>query len=150
MKSGAVIFLISSSTITSLAICRRLAAILQTLEAVLHLGDTALEPLCQGFIGKRGPDNGRDDLVHVGYSLHRVGEGLLIDAGIFRPDPVADDAVGNGSEFKKIDNATPNVNFDERGRPTRCGFGNRTARWYNLCRVVQFGIAGFRNPSCYR
>ena len=91
VKSGAVIFFRSSSTITSLAICRRLAGtILQALEPVLHLGNAALEPCGEGLIGEGRTDDGGDDLVQVGEALHGIGEGLLVDLGVFRPDAVAE------------------------------------------------------------
>ena len=91
VKSGAVIFFRSSSTITSLAICRRLdGTILQAVETFLHLGNPAFEPCCQGFVGQRRADDGGDDLVQVGEPLDGIGEGLLVDLGVFRPDAVAD------------------------------------------------------------
>ena len=77
--------------------------ILQALKPVLHLGDAALEPGCQGFVGQCRADNGGDDLVQIGQALDGVGEGLLIDAGVFRPDAVADRAVGDGGEFETAD-----------------------------------------------
>ena len=84
-----------------MAICRRLdGTILQAVETVLHLGDAAFEPCCQGFIGKRRADDGGDNLVQVGQALDRIGEGLLIDLGVFRPDAVADGAVGDGGKFQ--------------------------------------------------
>ena len=58
--------------------------ILQALEPVLHLGDAALEPGCQSFVGQCRADDGRDDLVQVRQALNGVQEGLLIDAGVFR------------------------------------------------------------------
>ena len=64
--------------------------ILQALKPVLHLGDAALEPGCQGFVGQCRADDGRDDLVQIGQALDRVGEGLLVDLGVFGTDPVAD------------------------------------------------------------
>ena len=74
--------------------------ILQAFETILHLGDPALEPGRQSFIGEcRAHDRG-DDLVQVGQPLDRVGEGLFIDLRILRPDPVADGAVGDGGELK--------------------------------------------------
>ena len=68
--------------------------ILQPLKPVLHLGDAALEPRGQGLIGERRADDRRDNLMQVGQSLDRIGEGLLIDLGVFRADPVTDRAVG--------------------------------------------------------
>ena len=59
--------------------------ILQAFETVLHLGNAAFESRCQGFIGKRCPHNGGDDLVQVGQSLDRIGEGLFVDLGVFAP-----------------------------------------------------------------
>ena len=74
--------------------------ILQAVETVLHLGDPALEAGRQGFIGERRADNRRDNLVQVSQTLNRVGEGLFIDLRIFRPDPVTEGAVSDGSEFQ--------------------------------------------------
>ena len=74
--------------------------ILQAFETVLHLGNAAFESRCQGFIGKRCADNGGDDLVQVGQSLDRIGEGLFVDLGIFAPDAVADSAVGDSGEIR--------------------------------------------------
>ena len=45
--------------------------------------------------------------MQVSQTLNRVGEGLFIDLRFFRPDPVTDGAVGDGSEFETHD-ATPN------------------------------------------
>ena len=45
--------------------------------------------------------------MQVGQSLHRIGEGLFIDLGVFRPDPVTDGAVAESSKFETHD-ATPN------------------------------------------
>ena len=44
--------------------------------------------------------------MQVGQALDRIGEGLLIDLGVFRPDPVPDGAVGDGGKFETRD-ATP-------------------------------------------
>ena len=74
--------------------------ILQTRKPVLHFGNPAFEPRCQGFIGQSRAHDGCDNLMHVGQSLDRIGEGLFIDVGIFRPDPVADGAVANGGKFQ--------------------------------------------------
>ena len=38
--------------------------------------------------------------MQVGEALDRIGEGLFIDLGVFRPDPVPDGAVGNGGKFE--------------------------------------------------
>ena len=81
--------------------------ILQPIETVLHLRDTAFEPRCQSFIGQRRAHDGGDNLMQVGQTLDRIGEGLFIDLGVFRPDPVPDGAVGNGGKFETHD-ATPN------------------------------------------
>ena len=100
-KSGAVIFLISSSVITSLAICRRFEA--QSCRRSRRSCISAIRPLSpchQRFIGKRGAHKGGQYFMHVGEPLHRVGEGLFIDLGVFRADPVADTAIGNGGEFE--------------------------------------------------
>jgi len=75
-------------------------AILQALEPVLHLSDANLEPACQSFIGQCRPDDGRDDLVQVGEALNRVGEGLFINAGVLRTDPIADCAIVDSGEFE--------------------------------------------------
>ncbi|HEX9073820.1 MAG TPA: hypothetical protein VF852_17955 [Pseudolabrys sp.] len=83
------------------------STILQAIETVLHLSDPALEPDRQGFIGERRAHDGRDNFMQVGQPLHRIGEGLFIDLGVFRPDPVTDRAVGDGSKFETHD-ATPN------------------------------------------
>ena len=91
VKSGAVIFFRSSSTITSLAICLTFGStVLQALEPVLHLGDAALEPCCQGLVGEGRADDRRDDLVQIGQALDRVGERLLVDLRIFGLNSVAD------------------------------------------------------------
>ena len=74
--------------------------ILQAFETVLHLGNAAFESRCQGFIGKRCPHDGGDDLVEVGQSLDRIGEGLFVDLGVFGPDAVADRPVGDSGEFE--------------------------------------------------
>ena len=74
--------------------------ILQAVETVLHLGNPTFEPGCQGFIGQRRADNGGDDLVQVGQTLDRIGEGLFVDLGIFRTDAVADRAVGDSGKFE--------------------------------------------------
>ena len=76
--------------------------ILQAIETILHLGDPALEPGRQGFIGECRADNRGDDLVQVGQSLDRVGEGLFVDVRIFRPDPVTDGAVGDGTRTFEV------------------------------------------------
>jgi hypothetical protein len=72
--------------------------VLQPLEPVLHFGDPTIEPCCQGLIGQCGPDDGCDDLVQVGQSLDRIGEGLLIDCGVFCPDALTDGAIGGGDK----------------------------------------------------
>ena len=41
-----------------------------------------------------------DDFVQVCQPLDRIGEGLLIDLRVLRPDPVTDGAVGNSSKFE--------------------------------------------------
>jgi hypothetical protein len=65
--------------------------ILQTIETILHLGNAALKPCSQGFIRQSCADDGRDNLVQVSQSLNRVGEGLLVDLGVFASNAVADD-----------------------------------------------------------
>ncbi|MGA7024267.1 MAG: hypothetical protein WA796_23650 [Pseudolabrys sp.] len=59
--------------------------ILQPLEPILHLGDAALEPRRQGFVGQCRADDNGDDLMQVGEALNCVGEGLLIDLGDLLP-----------------------------------------------------------------
>ena len=77
VKSGAVIFLISSSTITFFGNLPAFGGtILQAFETVLHFGNAAFKSCCQGFIRQCSPDNGGDDLVQIGKPLHRIGEGL--------------------------------------------------------------------------
>ena len=99
VKSGAVIFLISSSTITSLAICRRLdGSVLQAVTPRLHFPNAALKPRGEGLVGERRPDDGREDLMQVGEALNGIGEGLLVDLGVLRPDPVANGAIGSPGE----------------------------------------------------
>ena len=63
---------------------------------------SAIRPLSPwpGLIGQRRADDGRDDLMHIGEPLDRIGEGLLVDLGVFRPDAVADRPVGDGGEFE--------------------------------------------------
>jgi hypothetical protein len=75
-------------------------AILHALKSAFYLGDAALEPVSQGFVGQCRADDGRDDLVQVRQALNGVQEGLLIDAGVFRPDPIANRAVGDGGKFE--------------------------------------------------
>ena len=73
---------------------------MQAVETILHLGDPALSGRLPGFIGKCCPHNCDNNLMQVGQALDRIGEGLFIDVGIFRPDPVADRAVSDGGEFE--------------------------------------------------
>ena len=75
-------------------------AVLQPVEAVLHLGNPAFEPCCQGFVGKRRADNGGDDLMQVGEPLDGIGEGLLVDLGVFRADAVTDGAVSDSGKLE--------------------------------------------------
>ena len=81
--------------------------ILQALEPVLHLGDAALEPGCQGFIGQRRADNGRDDLVQIGEALDRIGEGLIVYMGVLGANAVTYRLIGNGCEFGSVFNRCP-------------------------------------------
>ena len=74
--------------------------LLQAIEPVPHLGNPAFEACRQSFIGERRADDGRDNLVQVSQTLNRVGEGLFIDLRFFRPDPVTEGAVSDGSKFK--------------------------------------------------
>src|SRR5262245_14045045 len=100
VKSGAVIFLISSSIITSLAICRRLVE--QSCNRASRSCISAMRLLSPvaGFVGERRTDDGSKDLVHVGQPLDGVGESLFIDLRVFRSDTVPDRAVGNSSKFE--------------------------------------------------
>ena len=81
--------------------------ILQALEPVLHLGDAALEPCCQGFVGQSRADDGGDDLVQISQALDGVGKRLLVDLGVFRPEAVADRAVVDGGKCELINQLTP-------------------------------------------
>ena len=36
--------------------------------------------------------------MHIGEPLDRIGQGLLVDLGVLRPDTVAESAVGSGGE----------------------------------------------------
>ena len=76
------------------------SAVLQPFKAVLHFSNPAFEPCCQRFVGQRRADNCGDDLVQVSEALHGVGEGLLVDLGVFRPDAVADGAVGDSGKVE--------------------------------------------------
>ena len=62
----------------------------------------AFEACRQGLIGQRRPDNGGEDFMHVGEPLDRIGQGLLVDLGVLRPDAVAEGAVGGGGECQLI------------------------------------------------
>ena len=90
LKSGAVIFFRWSSTITSFAICRRLAAQSgHLIKLVVHLGDPPLEPRCQGFIGECRADNGGDNLMEIGQTLDLVrGGSVQFDASVFGPHSI--------------------------------------------------------------
>src|SRR5262245_54442226 len=92
VKSGAVSFFRSSSTITSLAICRRLAA-RSSSRSSRHVCDAPLQSGGQGFIKEGGPNDGAEDFMQVGEPLDGIGEGLLVDLGIFCADSVADGPV---------------------------------------------------------
>jgi hypothetical protein len=48
-------------------------SIVQAFKTVLHFGNSAFEPCCQGFIDQRRPNDSGDDLVQVGQSLNRIG-----------------------------------------------------------------------------
>ena len=74
--------------------------VLQPVEPVLHLGNPGFEACCQGFVSEGRADNGGDDLVQISQSLDRIGEGLLIDGGIFRSDAVAEGSVGYGGKLE--------------------------------------------------
>ncbi len=41
------------------------------------------------LVGQSCPDNSGQDLMHVGQSLDRIGQGLLVDLGVLCPDAVA-------------------------------------------------------------
>ena len=91
VKSGAVIFFRSSSTITSLAICRRLAA--QSCSRSSRSCISAMRPLspvARASSASAARMMAGDHLMQVGEALNCVGERLLIDLGIFCPDSVAD------------------------------------------------------------
>ncbi len=75
-------------------------AVLQAIKPPLHVGNPAFKPRCEGFIGQRRADDGGDDLVQVGEALDRIGEGLLVDLGIFGSDAVAEGAVGDGGKMR--------------------------------------------------
>ena len=76
--------------------------VLQTVPARLHFRDAALEPGGQGLIGEGGPNDGREDFMQVGEPLNGIGEGLLVDLGVLRPDAVADGAVVMAANSKFI------------------------------------------------
>ena len=66
----------------------------------MHVRKPALEPPGQGLVCHGGSDNRLDDFMEVGDALDRIGEGLLLDLGVLRPDTVADGAIGSCSEAK--------------------------------------------------
>ena len=84
---------------------------MQALEPVLHLGNAAFEPCRQRLVGEGGPDNGGQDFVQVGEALDRIGEGLLVDLGVFRPQAVADGSIGGGRKSKLVHWASPSEKF---------------------------------------
>ena len=45
--------------------------------------------------------------MQVGEPLDRIGEGLLVDLGVLRPDAVAQGAVGGGGESSLVHRFTP-------------------------------------------
>ena len=47
-------------------------------------------PVARGLIGEGRPNNGREDFMQVGEPLDSIGEGLLVDLGVFRSDAVTD------------------------------------------------------------
>ena len=99
VKSGAVIFFRSSSTITSLAICRRLAA--QSCRRSSRSCISAMRPLspvARASSVECRADDRRDDLVQIGQALDCVGEGLLVDLGIVSPDAVPNDLIAHGGK----------------------------------------------------
>ena len=53
------------------------------IELLLTLGHARVSFAGQGFIGKRSSYYGADDLMQIGYALHRIGQGLLIYLGVF-------------------------------------------------------------------
>src|SRR5665647_626861 len=95
VKSGALSFFRSSSTITSRAICPRLEARSSIrVKPALHVRNPAFEPQYQGLVAQGRADDGHDDFMQVCEPLNGIGEGLLVDLGILRLDAVADGAVG--------------------------------------------------------
>ena len=80
-----------------------------------------VEPGGQGLIGEGGPNDGREDFMQVGEPLDGIGEGLLVDLGVFGPDAVADDAVVDGGEVRDPSDYSkkPLMMFDYRGRKLR-------------------------------
>jgi len=73
---------------------------LQAGKAILHFRDAALEAGRQGLIGQGRADDGGDNLVQIGQSLHGIGQGLVVDLRVFGLDAVADGAVGDSGEFE--------------------------------------------------
>src|SRR5262245_53663856 len=96
VKSGAESFFRSSSTITSLAICRRLAA----LSCRRLSRRVCISPIRPSLVGEGSPNDRREDFVQVSEPLDGIGEGLLVDLGIFRTKAIADGAVGDGGKRK--------------------------------------------------
>ena len=62
-----------------------------------------LSPVARASSVKCRADDGRDDLVEIGQALDRVGEGLLVDLGVFGADPVADCAVAIAANSRFMD-----------------------------------------------
>jgi hypothetical protein len=88
--------------------------ILETIKPVLHFGDPALESCCQGFICQSRANDCRDDLVQIGQTFDRIGEGLFVDLGVFRLDPVTDGTVGDGGNGRKFSEQVRQLGIRER------------------------------------
>jgi hypothetical protein len=84
----------------SRAICRRFEADPAAARAGLYFRDAALEAGGEGLIGEGGPKDGRKDFMQVGEPFNGIGEGLLINLGVFGPDALADSAVVDSSKIK--------------------------------------------------
>src|SRR5262245_62961905 len=78
VKSGAASFLRSSSTITSLAICRRLAALsCKRSRRACIFANAALKAGGEGLVGEGRPNYRHEDFVQVCEPFNRVSESLL-------------------------------------------------------------------------
>ena len=65
-------------------------SVVQTVPTRLHFPNAALKSGRQGLVGEGGPNDGAEDFMQVGQSLNGIGEGLVVDLGVFRPNAVAD------------------------------------------------------------